>query len=263
MRVRKVRKASVDMPAEICEYLSETTQSFRDVLRDNLVGLYLCGSLVQDDFEAHRSDIDLLGVVSEKLDDETREQLVSRLSHQARAVPARGLEAVLFPADAVRSPGVDFPFEFAISTGPEGGPESEPRGTADDMLIDIALCRQAAIALAGPPANVAFAPIPRHLLGHALMEELQWHIGAVRKRSDNSAAVNAILNAARSLHAAETGQILSKTEGGRRWLRRHPFDDMVARALSCREKGQAAPIDPVAASDFVDEVIHRIETLQS
>ena len=259
----RMRKASVEIAADIRGYLSETTQSFKDVLRDNLVGLYLCGSLVQNDFEAHRSDIDLLGIVSGELADTTRAQLVSQLSHEALAVPARGLEAVLFLADAVRSPKLGFPFEFALSTGPEGEPECEPPGIADDMLIDIALCRDAGIALAGPPANNAFAPISDGLLRHALIDELQWHKREVRKDLDDTAAVNAILNAARSLHAAETGRILSKTEGGRWWLQRYPFDDTVAWAVSCRERGQAAPIAPVAASDFVDKVIHRIMTLHS
>lgn len=259
----RLRKGSVEIAADIREYLSETTQSFRDVLRDKLVGLYLCGSLVQNDFESHRSDIDLLGIVSKELDDATRDQLVSMLSHEARTVPAQGLEAVLFLADAVRSPKLGFPFEFALSTGPEGEPECEPPGTADDMLIDIALCRDAGIALAGPSANHAFAPISQDLLRHALIDELQWHKREVRKRLDDTAAVNAILNAARSLHAAETGQILSKTEGGRWWLKRYPFDDLVAWALSSRQRRQAATIAPVAASGFVNKVIHRIETLHS
>lgn len=258
-----MRKARVEIAADTRQYLCKTTQSFKDVLRDNLVGLYLCGSLVQGDFYAHRSDIDLLGVVSAEIDDITRTQLVSRLSHKARPVPARGLEVVLFLADAVRSPKLSFPFEFALSTGPDGEPECEPRGTADDMLIDIALCRDVGIALAGPPASTAFAPVSQDLLRHALIDELQWHKSRVWKCLDDTAVVNAILNAARSLHAAETGQILSKTDGGRWWLQRYPFDDIVASALSCRERGQAAPIVPVAASDFVDKVIHRIKTLQS
>lgn len=259
----RVGKASVEIAADTREYLSETTQSFKDVLRGNLVGLYLCGSLVQNDFQGHRSDIDLLGIVSVALDDITREQLVSQLSHEARAVPAQGLEAVLFLADAVRSPKLGFPFEFGLSTGPEGQTECEPPGTADDMLIDIALCRDAGIALAGPSADNAFAPISHDLLRHALIDELQWHKREVRKRLDDTAAVNAILNAARSLHAAETGRILSKTQGGRWWLQRYPCDDMVAWALSRREGGQAARVAPVAASDFVDKVIHRIKTLYS
>lgn len=248
-----------EIAADIREYIAETTRCFKDVLRDNLVGLYLCGSLVQDDFEAHRSDIDLLGVVSEELNDIARQRLVSQLSHEVRAVPAQGLEAVLFRADTVRLPKLGFPFEFAFSTGPQGEPVCEAPGTADDMLIDIALCRDAGIALAGPSASEAFAPISRRLLRHALVEELQWHKREVRKHVDDTAAVNAILNAARSLHAAESGQILSKTQGGRWWLQRYPFDDLVASALSSREKGQADAITPADVSGFVDEVIHRIK----
>ena len=260
------RTGQVDIAEDIREYLSEITQSFKDVLGGNLVGLYLCGSLVQNDFEPHRSDIDLLGIVSTAPDEATRDQLVSRLSHAARAVPARGLEVVLFPADAVQSPGRGFTFAFALSTSPEGEVECAPPGIADDMLIDIALCRDAGIALAGPPANMAFAPISQNFLCHALIDELRWHQREVQKRLDDTAAVNAILNAARSLHAAQTGQILSKTEGGRWWLKNYPLDDAVAWALSCRESGQgigSVSLAPAAAIDFVDAVIHRIKALSN
>jgi hypothetical protein len=257
------RDLNIELTDDVHQYISGTTQSFQIVLRDKLVGLYLCGSLVQDDFETRRSDIDLLGVVSEKLDDILRKRLVSVLSHEARAVPARGLEVVLFLTHAARSPEVGFPFEFALSTGPKKEPECEPPGTADDMLIDIALCRDAGITLAGAPADEVFAPIPRYLLRHALIEELYWHQREVQKRLDATSAANAILNAARSLHAAETGRILSKTQGGRWWLQRYPFDETVSRALSFRETGRAALIAPVAAGDFVDMVIHRIEALST
>lgn len=252
----------MDIPADIREYLSATTQSFQSVLRDKLLGLYLCGSLVQDDFKTDRSDIDLLGVVSGQLDKGTRAELDEELCNAGHTIPARGLEVVLFPAHAARSPGIDLPFEYALSTGPGWETESEQRGIANDMLIDIVLCRNSGFALAGPPAKEAFGPVSEQDLRNALIDELQWHVREVDKGTDDIAAVNAILNAARSLYAAETGQILSKTEGGNWWLQRHPSDSLVAQALARRADRQATPPNPGLVNDFVKTVIDRIIALQ-
>ena len=161
-----------DIPPGIREYLLAATRSFHDVLGDRLLGLYLCGSAVQGDFAPHRSDIDLLGIVDGDLDRATREDLSSRLSHPVLAVPAQGLEVVLFPAEAAQTARLDLPFAFALSTGPGLESACEPPGTANDMLIDIVLCRDAGITLSGKPANEAFGSVSRRLLLAALVEEL-------------------------------------------------------------------------------------------
>lgn len=250
------------IPSEIREYLISTRQAFEQILGGNLVGLYLCGSLVQSDFRADRSDIDLLGVVANELDETSRIELSARLAHDTSAVPARGLETVLFTEHTAQHPVSELPYEFAISTGPEWQTEIQQRGTAGDMLIDIVLCLQVGRTLFGASPDKVFRPVPLDLLHKALIEELHWHRQEVQKRSSDTSFTNAILNAARSLHAAETGQILSKTQGGLWWLQRNPSDRLVVEALDCRDSGQPPAIGPNAALVFVENVISRIENLR-
>ena len=250
------------IPAEIGEYLAAATQCFQTVLGDRLLGLYLCGSAVQGDFAAARSDIDLLGVVDGELDETTCGQLASGLSESALAVPAQGLEVVLFPAEAAQAPALDFPFAFALSTGPGTDSACEPPGIANDMLIDVALCRDAGVTLVGKAPAEAFGPVPLPMLRAALIEELRWHIREVQRRCDDKTLVNAILNAARSLHAAETGRILSKSEGGHWWLRRHPQDALVAQALEFRRSGTLPSFDPDAGPRFVETIVETIERMR-
>lgn len=256
-------KPNPQIPSEIRDYLLAATQSISHVLNEKLLGLYLCGSLVQNDFKTHRSDIDVLGVVSGELDEATRAHLASVLSFETNPVPANGLEVVLFSARAARSPRLDFPFEFALSTGVGLGTESEPPGTANDMLIDIIHCREAGFTLAGPPAREVFGPVHQSMLLRALVEELQWHMQEVNRNFDEMTIVNAVLNAARSLHAAETGQILSKSEGGRWWLQRYPSDKLVAEALAARKGERTISLDAVHTSNFVEKVIDQITDLDS
>lgn len=52
---------------EINELLSDFTSSAKEILRENLVGLYLSGSLTYGDFVPERSDIDLEVVVRQPL----------------------------------------------------------------------------------------------------------------------------------------------------------------------------------------------------
>lgn len=235
-------------------YLEKVALIHREVLGRDLIALYLHGSLVQNDFHPGSSDLDILGVVASAINATKRKQLVERLSHTFLPVPALGLELILCTAEAVRTPVATMPFEFALSTGMEWGVQVETRGAASDILINIQLCRQAALALHGPPAPKVFRTVPRAPLQGALIGELDWHLKDLLTAKPGKAAANAILNSARSVHAANTGEIISKSQGGRLWLANSPEDTIVAVALSYREGlTQTAP-DTQAVSLFVEKV---------
>ncbi len=65
--------------AELEPLLARLTRDIRGVLEDNLIGLYLHGSLVTGDFDGGRSDIDLLAVVGADVDEGGLERL--RIMH--------------------------------------------------------------------------------------------------------------------------------------------------------------------------------------
>lgn len=239
-------------------YLEEVASVHRRVLGDGLIALYLHGSSVQGDFHPGKSDLDILGVVAGVIGADEREALVAGMKHEALPVPAFGLELILCSTDAVRAPGVAIPYEFALSTGSEWGVQVEARGTTSDSLVHMQLCRQASVALAGPPACDVLAAISPELLRAGLMGEMFWHREDLRTDPGDPSVTNAVLNAARSLHAVETGEIISKTEGGKRWLARHPGPLVVTQALAFREGRAGLGPDLLAAQEFVEAVIEAL-----
>lgn len=247
------------LPPVVETYLNNLVQRIRPILGNRLVGLYLHGSAVQSDFHPGRSDIDLLSLVSGKLNDPDRESLTDILSHKSMPVPARGLEFLLCTAESARNPIFEFPYEYALSTGVEWGTVWEPSGCTSDTVIHALVCRQSGRALFGPPPEQTFGPISQDLLQKALIAEMEWHIRELPKRTDPLLPANAVLNAARSVHASQTGRIVSKTEGAQIWLKDHPVDPLVLGALSFR--GGEGPFAPETSgvAKFIKKAIETVE----
>jgi len=89
-----------DPDSPIPAYLKAVASVHRKVLGDELVALYLHGSVVQGDFRPGFSDLDILGVVSGAIHEVGREQLVAKLGQDSAPVPAYGLELILCTANA-------------------------------------------------------------------------------------------------------------------------------------------------------------------
>lgn len=60
---------------QINSLLTEFCEQTLNILGDEVIGIYLTGSLSYGDFEPKRSDIDLLIVIKKKLSDKKTEQI--------------------------------------------------------------------------------------------------------------------------------------------------------------------------------------------
>ena len=56
----------------------------KEILRDNLVGVYLHGSSVMDCFNPQKSDIDLIIVVDQSLSESTKRKYMDMVGHLLR-----------------------------------------------------------------------------------------------------------------------------------------------------------------------------------
>ncbi len=247
--------------AALQAYLDGVTCRVTNVLGDQLIGLYLHGSAVQNDFHPQTSDIDILGLVSGCIGESRRADLADILSHEKHPVPAKGLELILCDERVVQAPDLDFPFEFAVSTGAEWVTLVESPGTASDIIINLTLCGQSGRALTGSPAAQIFKSVSRHLLRHALLEELRWHRDNLGNPQNGPSPENAVLNAARSVCAAKTGLIRSKTEGGLWWQQHQTEEEIVNQALAARQGDQNTAMDLDLVRDFIQRAVGLIDKM--
>jgi len=233
-------------------YLHELTARVVAILDDRLVGAWLVGSGALDDFDAHRSDIDVQAVCATRPRRSELERLAALLSHDALPCPARGLEFVLYAQGDLPDPRGPA-FVLNLNTGARMhhhiglDPDAEPRFW---FTLDVAIAREHGRAVAGaPPADVLPA-LPRALVVDALRDAVAWY------SSRDSA--EAILALSRAWAWAADGRWLSKAAAATWAAARLDDPSPVKRALD-RRADPAAPAptrsDVAALRKLVDAAL--------
>jgi hypothetical protein len=194
----------------IAGYLSDLTARLELQLGDRLLAAWVVGSGALGDFDAQTSDIDVQAVATTRLPRAELEALAGALSHDALACPVRGLEFVLYAREDLDDPQGPA-FQLNLNTGPgmehhEGyDPTAEPRFW---FVLDVAIAREHARPLAGPPPSMILPALPRKLILAAHRESVEWYRA-------NAPELAPVTEARASAWATE-GRWLSKGEARRR-----------------------------------------------
>lgn len=236
------------------QYLIELTSRCRDVLGRNLMGLYLQGSGAQGDYQQGKSDIDIIGIVSQPLSDQEKEDVCGRLEHSSLSVPAAGLDFLVFTQNAAQNPITSPNHELWFSTGETWKTSVEKHGDTTEHLIVFATCRERSRTLLGPEANELFAPVPRHLLLTALIDVLKWHQGRILDSFHDPGGQYSVLNACRAWQCAKEGQLSSKTDGALWVLSKEPQNTLVRDALALRRGERSQPLNAMEIQRFLGRV---------
>jgi hypothetical protein len=229
------------------QYLDALVARLREILGDELLGVYAGGSLALGAFDPQRSDLDVAAVIRGALSDGTKRTISEALRHEALPCPARGLELVLYPESTVREATGRAGYELNLNTGRalfhvSFGAEGEAEHW---YAIDRAILREHGVALAGPPARELFAPIPHETLLSLLLDSVRWH------EEEKTRADDAVLNACRARRYAAEGSWWSKVEAGE-WARTRAEDaPLVSQALAARVDDR--PLDALAVARFLAE----------
>jgi hypothetical protein len=229
-------------------YLQSACSRLHELLSDDLVGVYAGGSYALGDYRREASDLDLAAVVSAPLSDERRQGLVARLRHESLPCPARGLELVVYRRETALSGSVAADFELNLNSGSRMPVRVESRAAPGEthwFAIDRSILAQAGIALLGPPAGEAFAPITPRALAPILVDSIRWH------RAHPEHGADAVLNACRSIRFAAEDRWSSKTAAGRWAVRRGLAPSaLVDRACAARQPRPPKPsADPAPAPE--------------
>jgi hypothetical protein len=190
-------------------YLAALVERLRDLLGDELVGVYAGGSWALGGYERGRSDLDVAVVVRGRLGDEAAGAIVRSLRHEAFPCPARGLELVVYTAAAAGEATVEPGFELNLNTGAgvtfRADREQQP-GERHWFAIDRSVLAHHGVALYGPPAGEVFASLGPNELRPVLAEVLRWYEREAPESEDG------VLNAGRSLRFVHEGVWSAKPE---------------------------------------------------
>lgn len=205
-------------------FLDKIVTLFKDELRENLLGIYLHGSLAMGCFNPIKSDIDFLIVVKEKLMPANNSRIaqiaLSLHDEMSKGSNERGIEFTIILENYLTSFVYPTPFEFHYSDYHRekyradenylcGGFEDE------DLASQIVVAYERGIALYGKPLSELYEPIDSKYYLASILQDVE---GCAEEIADNPPAyltpMYLTLNLCRVLYFIKEGKVSSKQEGG-------------------------------------------------
>jgi predicted nucleotidyltransferase len=261
-KISNIRQYTWETISKVIQSEVKTIQvELQRQLGENLLGMYLHGSLALGDFHPARSDIDMVVMTEQELDLETKRVIMSfllRVSRMPCPLDTRFLvEASLFPFQQ--------PLPCALhynETRREQYQEELRNGTWKHwndalqydpaLVIVLAVLHQQGICLYGKPIAAAFPVVPEHILQAALVKDVQ---DALKDPLHD--LISCVLNACRVLAYLNDGMLRSKDAGGTWGLAHVPeqYHALIQQALALSQgERPGRPVGPTAVAAFATYV---------
>jgi predicted nucleotidyltransferase len=236
-----------DCPVETREQINQLSSSFARLLAEQLIGIYLHGSLAMGSFNPHRSDLDLLVVTTDPMSLTIKREIAEtllRLSQQPHPV-----EISFLAQDQLRPWRYPTPFDLHYSEAwrdrcthelVSGAWQAWNRAEHHDpdLAAHFTVLNARGICLRGEPVEVIFPPVPADDYRASLAMDIHESLDAIA-----SNPVYTILNCCRTYAYLRGGHIFSKEEGGRWALGMLPagIRDTVLSALAAYGSDRELP----------------------
>ena len=253
-----------DLPEEIQPVLALLRERIQAVLGDQLVGLYLYGSLSSGDFDPASSDVDFVAVTEDALSDEACERL--REMHMriaASGLPfATHLEGSYIPREAwrrydpanARHPtiGSDWPFQIGFHDA--------------NWIIERAIVRERGVALVGPPPATLLDSVSPEQLRAATCQQMS-DVWQARITDDEWPRPRlypafAVLTLCRALYTLRHGAFCSKPVAAA-WASEHypAWQPTIAWALAHRaDHDDTTPAELADALTFLRDALAAVQS---
>ena len=235
----------------------------KDILGENLVGIYLHGSLAMGCFNPLRSDVDLIVVVNEPLSFSTKKAYMDMVvEHNAKA-PKKGIEMSVVLRKVCKPFVYPTPFELHFSAGHldwyKENPEEyirEMNGTDKDLAAHFTIINKRGRCLFGMPIKEVFSEVPES----DYMDSI-WYDIKHAKKEIKYFPMYLTLNLTRVLAYKEEGLVLSKKEGGEWAITNLPneYHPLIMDAMRDYIESADVTYDKALAKKYAKYMIKRIK----
>lgn len=232
------------------------------ILRENLVGVYLYGSLISGDFDPGISDIDLVVVLNQALDEAEFESLHRLHQSMVERRPEwhDRLELAYISATALRTFRSQNSAIGIISPG-------EPFHLIEagsDWLISWYALREDGVSLTGPPIQSLIDAMPRRDYLLAVREHISHYRESVKKPQKKQALSYIVLTVARGSYTLAHGRPTSKAKAAAWAKARYPqWAELIERAWSWRADPQSDSLSPdeirPVVADYVNDMLSQLD----
>ena len=248
------------VPARVSALLEDLTEAFRILLGENLVGIYLYGSLTQGAFNPERSDVDCIVVMHRELTDTQFNQLDGWFSRVGLENPwvARLQISLLLRDDILTTTAKGnclYQFGRLSRVGSDGNP-----------IIWMNVLENG-IVLLGAPADSFVPPITSEMLLAALAREVRYLREEIVEKPDSewrdvpTYRVYAVLTLCRILYSHMHGTVVSKPKAAEWALNALPdrWHAVIADARAADAGGSVESLDLDTIARFIEFTDARVQ----
>lgn len=239
--------------ADIKQFVLDLVNVLENELGDNLIGIYLHGSLAMGCYYRPKSDLDIIVVAQNRIGGEVAKQAGIAIAKQADKRPTTGnVELSIITADTAKHIPVPVPFELHYSTewhdkALNGNIEYNSSKTDIDLLSHLMYVQQRGVVLTGKSLQEVFGEYDWQHFMDAVIDDFEW---ILEDEHIVETPFYGVLNICRVLQliSENSKTVHSKDEGGEWGLENLPaeFRPLIQKAL-----------DVYRSSDDVNEAERR------
>ena len=250
------------MIAPIQKLLDAFVSRSKQILKDNLTGIYLHGSAVMGCFNPQKSDLDFIVVVNEALQDSIKKEYMDMIVELNTCGPAKGIEMSIVTKSFCNPFVYPTPFDLHFSGAHLNWYKSNPddyiqkmKGTDKDLAAHFTIITNRSKCLYGEPIEKVFSKVPEQDYFDSVWNDIA---DAVEDISENTMYLT--LNLARVLAYKKDGVILSKKEAGEWVLKNLPeeYHPLIETALKEYADAVSVKYDLELAKQYADYMLRRI-----
>ncbi|EQB87243.1 streptomycin 3'-adenylyltransferase [Clostridium punense] len=237
-------------------------KKYKEILNENLVGIYLHGSIALNCFNWEKSDIDFIVVINERLSQETKLQLLKVLEDLRLEAPKKGLEMSVVLKEYCTNFKYPTPYELHYSKQwLEKYLENplllcgEEIKTDKDLAAHFTIIKHVGIVLYGQSIEEVFRKIPKESYIDSIKGDIE---NAKIEIMDNPMYI--VLNLCRVLAYIKEDLILSKEQGALWGLENLPkeYSNLLKEALNSYRTDIIMNINKNEAGSFCEYMLDKI-----
>lgn len=248
---------------EVKQLLQELLSDTRTILDEQLVGMYLFGSLTSGDFDQD-SDIDVVVVTEEEISDDTFLALdaMHKRIYAGDSLWTIQLEVSYIPKQALRR------FDPTNAWHPHidrGSDEFFMMQHGESWIVQRHVLYERGITLAGPAPQTLIDPVPPSDLRQAMLAILERQVARILKEpaeiKQRGGQTYTVLSICRMLYTLEHGTIVSKQQAAR-WAEEtlhQRWRPLIERTWAGRHDpgADASPDEVYETLDFIRYALER------